>query len=129
MVSQHILVVDDNPPFRNLLGAFLKKAGYGVSEAIDGQSALEFLQQNMVDLIFLDLQMQPLGGFDFMKEYTELGYKMPVVLVTGDESTDVLAVATKLGFAGILKKPISEDRILQIVKRFTAVSDYTPLTI
>lgn len=121
-MTKHILIVDDNAPFRHLLGAFLKKADCQVSEAVDGLTALEFLAQNKPDLVFLDLQMQPLGGFDFMTEYTGMGYTAPVVLVTGDESSDILTKASKLGFAGVLKKPITEDRILQIVRRFTAAA-------
>lgn len=120
--SGHVLIVDDNAPFRHLLSAFLKKAHYTVLEAIDGQSALEALVYQKPDLIFLDLQMQPLGGFDFMKEYTALGHTIPVVLVTGDDSSDVLTMSTKLGFAGVLKKPVTEERILQIVRRFTAAA-------
>ncbi len=120
MKSHHILVVDDNAPFRHLLGAFLTKMNCTVSEAPDGLTALEFLEKNVVDLVFLDLQMQPLGGFDFMPEYRDTGRTAPVILITADESSDVLAKATKMGFAGVLKKPISEDRIVQIVRRFTA---------
>ena len=120
--KKHILIIDDNAPFRHLLGAFLKKIDCIVDEAVDGLTALDFLAQNKPDLVFVDLQMQPLGGFDFMTEYTGLGYTAPVVLVTGDESSDVLTKSSKLGFSGVLKKPISEDRITQIVRRFTGAA-------
>ena len=54
-----ILVVDDNTPFRLLLSAFLKKSGYTVLEAEDGQRALEILNEQRADAVLLDLQMLP----------------------------------------------------------------------
>lgn len=113
-----ILIVDDNPPFRHLLRAFLTKASCNVVEAENGLQALEKIPVEHPDLILLDLQMQPLGGFEFMREFTASGNTTPVVLITGDESTDILNHATKLGFVGVLKKPVTEARVLQIVERF-----------
>lgn len=117
MPQASILIVDDNPPFRHLLVAFLKKAGYRTLEAADGQQALEVLAENTPKAILLDLQMEPMGGFGFMEEYQNRGYTIPVVLVTGDASTDVLMRASKLGFAGVLQKPVTESRVLQVVER------------
>lgn len=112
------LIVDDNAPFRLLLRSFLVKANYRVWEAENGEQALEMLGQRPIDVVLLDLQMQPMGGFDFMPIYQQRGYKMPVLLITADPSTDILERATKLDFAGILKKPVTEERILHLVKRF-----------
>ena len=113
-----ILIVDDNAPFRMLVRAFLLKEDYRVIEAENGLQAMEMLEENKPGLLLLDLQMQPMGGFDFMLEYNNRGYKMPVVLITADPSSDILTRSSKLGFAGVLKKPVNEERILQIVKRF-----------
>jgi len=114
-----ILVVDDNTPFRHLLAAFLKKSGYATLEATDGQEALEILNRESVDAVLLDLQMQPVGGFTFMPEYRELGHRAPVILVTGDPSTDILERAAKMGFAGVMKKPVTEAHVLRMVARVT----------
>jgi CheY-like chemotaxis protein len=111
-----ILIVDDNAPFRHLMVAFLRKGGYNTLEADDGLAALAMLQIEKVDAILLDLMM-PVSGFAFMEEYIEQGYKLPVVLITGDQSSDVLTRSSKLGFVGVLKKPVTETRILQIVER------------
>ncbi len=114
-----LLVVDDNLPFRMLLRSFLVKGDYRVYEAENGEQAMAMLAERPIDLVLLDLQMQPMGGFEFMPLYTQAGYKMPVLLVTADPSTDILERATKLGFSGVVKKPVTEERILHIVKRFT----------
>lgn len=113
-----LLIVDDNLPFRMLLRGFLVKGGYRVFEAENGEQAMQLLAQHSFDLVLLDLQMQPVGGFEFMPQFVQQGYKMPVLLVTADPSTDILERATKLGFAAVVKKPIIEERILHIVKRF-----------
>jgi CheY-like chemotaxis protein len=113
-----ILVIDDNAPFRMLIRAFLQKEDYQVAEAENGEQALKMLDNVKPDLLLLDLQMVPIGGFDFMAVYTERGYKSPVILITGDPSTDILERSSKLGIAGIVKKPITEERLMQIVKRF-----------
>jgi DNA-binding NtrC family response regulator len=116
-----ILVVDDNAPFRHLMAAFLNKAGYQTALAADVIYALEVLTQKKIDCILLDLQMMPMGGFGFMQEYIELKYTAPVILITGDDSSDILTRSSKLGFAGLLKKPVSESRIIQIVERTLAM--------
>ncbi len=114
-----LLVVDDNTPFRSLLSAFLKKSGYAALEAADGQEALEALSLTAVDAVLLDLQMQPMGGFDFMRRFREMGHAMPVILVTGDPSTDILTRATQMGFAGVMKKPVTETHMLRMIARVT----------
>lgn len=112
-----ILIVDDNAPFRHLIAAFLKKADYNTIEATNGLEALLLLKTEKIDAVLLDLQMLPVGGFAFMEEYNELGYTQPVIMITGDQSTDILARTSKMGIAGVLKKPVTEGRILQIVER------------
>lgn len=116
-----IMIVDDNLPFRMLLRAFLQKADYQVIEAENGGQAIQALETSKPDLVLLDLLMEPVGGFDFMAQYGERGYDMPVVLITADPGADILTRASKLGFAGVLKKPVTEERVLQVVRRFTEV--------
>jgi CheY-like chemotaxis protein len=109
-----ILLVDDNLPFRHLIAAFLKKAGYGTLEASNGREAFDVLERETPQAVFLDLLMQPVGGFAFMQEFH---HDIPVILITADDSSDVLARAMKAGFAGVLKKPVNETRIVQMAQR------------
>lgn len=111
-----ILVVDDNPPFRHLVVAWLREAGYDVLQASDGEDALAVLSTQQADLILLDLQMEPLGGFTFkdMVAGTPLD-RIPILLVTADPSSDILMRAARLGFSGVMKKPIDRDRMLNLI--------------
>lgn len=117
MPQARILIVDDNTPFRHLLVAFLRKADFATIEAADGQEALDILEEDQPKAILLDLQMEPLGGFGFMEEYMERGYTIPVILVTGDGSNDILVRASKMGFSGVLQKPVTESRVISILQR------------
>jgi CheY-like chemotaxis protein len=112
-----ILVVDDNLPFRLLMRAFLQKADYNVYEAEHGEQALALIKTSAVDLILLDLQMLPIGGFDFMTQYIQDGHTTPVILITADPSGDILTRASKLGLAGVIKKPVTEERLIPLVQR------------
>ncbi len=111
-----ILVVDDNPPFRHLVVAWLRMQDYRVYEAEDGDKALDELAKHPVDLILLDLQMEPMGGLTFMEHLQETDYKTtPVVLITADPSSDILLRISKLGFAGMMKKPIEQPALLKMI--------------
>ena len=112
-----VLIVDDNQPFRFLLTAFLQNAGLETIEAADGYQALQMLLTEEPGVILLDLQMEPLGGFGFMEEFNERKYAIPVVLITGDTSTDVLTRATNFGIASVLQKPVTQTRVIEIVQR------------
>lgn len=112
----HIMVVDDNPPFRHLVTAWLKDAGYQITEAGDGEEALAKLEEQSVDLILLDLQMEPLGGFNFKESVrgTTLN-NIPTILITADPSSDILMRSARMGFNGVMKKPIERTRLLQMI--------------
>lgn len=117
MGTQHtILVVEDNDFVRMQAVTFLKEAGYATLEATDGEQALD-LMSNDVALAVVDVRMQPMDGFEFISVSQIQGFKMPVVLVTGDQDNTMLERANKLGVATVLMKPIQKDRLISMVKR------------
>lgn len=123
MSAAEILIVDDNLPYRMLISAFVRNCGYTVLQAQDGQQALDIIAKTPPpDVTLLDLQMQPMGGFEFMEEYIRRGFTNPVILITAQMETDILTRATKLGIAGVLQKPVDEKRIAEIIRRALPVS-------
>jgi CheY-like chemotaxis protein len=113
-----ILVVDDNPPFRYLVAAWLHQAGYQVFQANDGEEALVKLNIHSVDLILLDLQMEPLGGLNFKEAVKGTTFdRIPTLLITADPSSDILMRAARMGFSGVMKKPIEQARLLRMVEQ------------
>lgn len=111
-----ILVVEDNDFVRMQIVTFLKGAGYNTLEASDGNSALDIMN-DQVSLAVVDVRMEPMGGFDFLTMLQEEGRKIPVVLVTGDQDSDLLERAGKLKVATVLMKPVQKDRLISMVSR------------
>ena len=117
MGTQHtILVVEDNDFVRMQIVTFLKEAGYVTLEATDGDGALDIMNKD-VKLAVVDVRMEPMGGFEFITMMQLQGYKIPVVLVTGDQENTTLEKAGKLGVAMVLMKPIQKDRLTSMVGR------------
>ena len=85
-----ILVAEDNEVSRELMCAILKTQGYCVVPATDGEDAIQKIKQQDIDLALVDLNMEPKGGFEFVKYLVINGISLPVVIVTADDSSDIL---------------------------------------
>lgn len=116
----HILVVEDNDFVRTQIKMFLKGDAYIIHEATDGSAAQTWLETNKADLIIVDVYMEPMGGFEFMRLLRGRGHNTPVVLVTGDQNHDLLEQSNRLGVASVLIKPVKKDRLVTMVQRLIA---------
>ncbi|MDH4161985.1 MAG: response regulator [Nitrospirota bacterium] len=113
-----ILVVDDEPDIRSLLEYNLKKAGYRVSSAADGEDALSILRTGNIDLIILDLMLPGLNGLEICQIIRQ-NPKMrdiPVIMLTarGEEEDRVRGLET--GADDYLTKPFSPRELMARVK-------------
>lgn len=111
-----IMVVDDNDFVRMQIGMFLKGEGYDIVEATDGQAAQKKLSTNP-NLIIVDVMMEPMGGFAFIRAIQNQGVDVPIILVTGDQNNDLLEQSNKLGISSVLIKPVKKDRLISLVQR------------
>ena len=68
-------------------------------------------------LAIVDIRMEPIDGFEFLRVLRGLGNDMPVILVTGDQNPDLLSDANKFGVAAVMMKPVQRDRLVQTVAR------------
>ncbi len=112
-----VLIAEDNDVTRQLISSVLEAKGYKTLEARDGDEAINIINKNHVHLALVDVNMSPMGGLEFAKHLLTNGLKIPIVLVTGDESVDLLEQASHLGVAQVLQKPAAPDRILSTVER------------
>lgn len=122
-----ILVVEDNDVSRDLMRSILEAQDYQVVTAVDGEEALSVVESTDVDLAYVDLNMEPMGGFEFIKHLREhnenthnLGgkkYLFPIVIVTADESSDVLILAQEHGAVQLFKKPVDPARLLHTTEK------------
>ncbi|MEO9484303.1 MAG: response regulator transcription factor [Ekhidna sp.] len=131
-MSKHILVVDDEPNMRRGLKDNLEFEGYSVSEAQDGQDALEILKTVTPDLIILDVMMPKLSGLEVCKQLRRSGDETPIILLTakGEEIDKVLGL--EMGADDYVQKPFSvrelTARVKAILRRNKPVSDQTDFT-
>lgn len=107
MGTAKILIADDEARMRKLVGDFLKKEGYSVIEAKDGQEALELFQRNEdVDLVILDVMMPGYDGWTVCREIRKSS-QVPVIILTarGNESDELFGF--DLGADEYVAKPFS----------------------
>ncbi len=112
----NILIAEDNQISRELMASVLKTQGFNVTPAGDGNEAIELLKDHHVDLALVDLNMEPKGGFDFVKYLVANAIDLPVVIITADDSSDILTRASELGVTRVLQKPVEPDRLIGITK-------------
>ncbi|WP_436717122.1 ATP-binding protein [Roseiconus lacunae] len=120
-LSGRILVVDDRKDIRFLAAHLLKRAGAQISEAEDGQEAVEMVQEMLrndraVDLILLDMQMPRLDGYRTAEHVRRLGYTGPIIALTADAMQGDMDRCLRCGCNDYLSKPIDRTMLLEKVK-------------
>lgn len=115
-----ILVVDDNPYNRKVIGAFLEPTLIRIDDVESGYEALEMIDIKEYDLVLMDLRMPKMDGAETLdkirKEYPD--FDTPVVVLTADIMNDVKEKLLGSGFTAFLAKPISSGELLDIVKKY-----------
>jgi len=114
--ASKILVVEDNDFVRMQIVKFLQDEAYEVLESTDGSDALEKMDGS-VALAIVDVRMEPIDGFEFIRTLRGMDVSTPVVLVTGDQNPDLLAEAGKWNVAAVLMNPVQRDRLVKTVSR------------
>jgi len=115
-----ILVVEDNDFVRMQICKFLDDDGFDTVESTDGQEALSLISEG-IDMAIVDVRMEPMNGFDFVRTLRSDGNNTPVIVVTGDDNTDILSEASKLDIMAVLKKPVQKERLIKSVCRVLQV--------
>jgi tRNA(Arg) A34 adenosine deaminase TadA/CheY-like chemotaxis protein len=122
----NILIAEDNDVSREMMAGVLRAQGYRIYGAIDGESAIKVVEDRDIDLAFVDVNMTPRGGFEFVKYLVVKGINLPVILVTADDSSDLLMEATALGVKRIIQKPIQPELLVQIAQRLLKQKGLNP---
>jgi DNA-binding NtrC family response regulator len=112
-----VLVVDDEVNLRKVLSALLRRDGYDVLTASDGEEALGLLARNSVDLVLTDLRMPHVGGMALLRRVLERHAGTPVVILTAHGSVNDAVEAMKLGAFDFLSKPIDQKELRVVVEK------------
>ncbi|OGR88527.1 MAG: hypothetical protein A3A86_05420 [Elusimicrobia bacterium RIFCSPLOWO2_01_FULL_60_11] len=111
-----ILVVDDEPGFRDMLKWHLDALGVEVATAQDGEEAMKHAAKGNVLLVITDLTMPRLNGLELLSKLKERNPGMEVVILTGFGSVETAVSAMKRGAADFILKPFDLDSFLKVIK-------------
>ena len=110
-MKRDILVVDDDFSHRTMLKTLLSGWGYEVSEADDGQVAIDMVQERPFDLILMDIRMIKVSGLTALAAIKEINPSIPVLIMTAYSSIDTAIDAIKKGAYEYLTKPLDFDEL------------------
>src|SRR5262245_5048112 len=117
--SRQILVVDDDPSFREYVSSLLVEAGYTVADADSGKAALLTFGERPPGLVILDVCLPGFSGYEICRQLrTRFGERLPVIFVSGTrtESYD-RAGGLLIGADDYVVKPFSPDELIARVER------------
>ena len=115
-MSKIILVVDDEKNIVDILSFNLKKEGYTVLAAYDGEKALKAYTESSPDLILLDVMLPVLNGFDVCTKIRSADYLTPIIMLTAREEETDKVLGLELGADDYITKPFSIREVLARVK-------------
>lgn len=118
-MPKRIMTVDDSKTMRDMVGFTLRKAGFEVLEAEDGQKALDQLEKAAVDLVITDINMPNMDGITLVSRLRRLGAfkSTPILILTTEGGDDKKAEGRAAGATGWIVKPFAPDKLLQVVSK------------
>lgn len=119
-MKKTILVVDDDMSIQDLLGRYLGRAGYNVISSPDGKDALKQCVLKRPDLILMDFRMPGLDGLNALDlmNLAKLGRDLPIILMSGTATSEVIDNARKLGAWDFLVKPFNPTELMKKLEQF-----------
>ncbi len=116
-MPERILVVDDEPRFRDSINRVLQNQGYVVDTVSSGEAVFTILSRQKYNLVLLDLQLPDLDGLEIAEYLTQNYPDLPTVILTGRASVDSAIQAIRIGCYDYLTKPCKPERVHQVIKR------------
>ncbi len=111
-----MIVADDEQSMREFLDIMLKREGYKVSTASNGEEVLKLVEKDIFDLVLMDIRMPKMDGISALKKIKTLSPETIVIMITAYASTDTAIQAMKEGAYDYITKPFKIDEIKLIIK-------------
>lgn len=112
----HILIVDDEPPVRNLLSDLLSES-YDCSTAESAESALSLIQEGKFNLVISDINLGGISGIEMIPQLVTASPDTVVMMISGNQSIDCVIEALRLGAFDYIKKPFDLEHVGFAVSR------------
>ena len=122
MAAKRILIVDDEELVRLVMRSVLHRAGFQVTEAVDGEDALRVLTQpgQSFEVVLLDHRMPRLSGPETLRRIRELAPSTKVIMLSGGIPDGELQTWIGQGDVRFLSKPFANDELIQVVQEALA---------
>ena len=120
--SAFILIVDDDPGFRELMSILCERAGFECVEATTAEEAMEAAREQRPDVVLLDVSLGATSGYAVCRDLRELfGEHLAIIFVSGVRTDHADRVAgLLLGADDYIEKPVMEDELLARIRRAVA---------
>jgi len=117
-VGSQVLVVDDSPTIRAVLGKMLGQDGYTVLKAPDGETAVEMARSEKPDLIFLDIVLPGMSGFEVLRTLRRdpQTKATPIVMISGNMQATEQFYVQRFGADDFMKKPFGRAEVFERVR-------------
>ena len=113
--KQRVLVVDDEADIRSVVELYLRREGFEVETAADGEAAINAVMSRQPDLIVLDLMMPKMGGYEVTRMVREQ-FSIPIIMLTSREEESDKIVGLEMGADDYVTKPFSPRELAARVK-------------
>lgn len=120
-MSDHVLVVDDDPNITAAVRDGLEFEGYRVTTAVNGMEALREVRDDPPSLILLDMRMPVMNGWEFAAAYRTGDHRAPVIVMTA--AANAKTWAEEIEADAVLPKPFNLDDLMQAVSRWRHLPD------
>lgn len=122
-LNLNILVVEDHPVNKKILASFLQKAGARIVTADDGEQAIKEIQNQTFDLVFMDIQMPIMNGYEASMWIRNNGFTMPIIACTASAQEDEKERCISYGMNDILPKPYKREDAIKIMVMYGRTSN------
>ncbi|MEL6387083.1 MAG: sigma-54 dependent transcriptional regulator [Pseudomonadota bacterium] len=118
-MSTDILIVDDEPDIRDLIGGVLEDEGYAVRTAATAETALDEVRRRTPGLVVLDVWLQGsnMDGLSLLRFLKSVDEQLPVIVISGHGNIETAIAAIRRGAYDFLEKPFKADRLILLVER------------
>ncbi|MBN2050660.1 MAG: response regulator, partial [Spirochaetales bacterium] len=126
-VKGRVLVAEDHQVNQMLFKTILEHEGYTVEVASNGKEALEAVKQDSYQVIFMDVQMPEMNGYEASTAIRNLGIKTPIIAVTASAIKGEREKCFEVGMNDFLTKPFKKQDILPVLDRWTGEKGEAPV--
>ena len=129
-IGASILLVDDSPTVLSALSRMLRQNHFRVLEAADGETGLRLAQEHLPQLIFLDIVLPGINGFEVLRylRRNSATSQIPVIIMSGNDQATEQFYAQRIGADDFMMKPFSRNDVFRHIEKLVVAHRLAPAT-